>query len=101
MSARPPSIPDVTHSELLRGLALDQANLRLWDDDVRLLNEAADMIDNSPPKELPAFLRWCGDELRKRDTMAGSFAPSVAESLRGRAIIIEHVLSLRAKDGES
>ncbi|WP_323162873.1 hypothetical protein [Stenotrophomonas maltophilia] len=48
------------------------------------------------PDDLPRFLRWCADELMKRDKRAGSFAPSVAASLQGRACILEAVDSRRA-----
>lgn len=47
------------------------------------------------PDELPAFLRWCADALVKRDNRAGSFALGLAESLRGRAIILEHVAAMQ------
>lgn len=51
------------------------------------------------PDELPAFLRWCADELVKRDHRAGSFAQGVADSLKGRAYILESVDAKRAQAG--
>lgn len=39
--------------------------------------------------DLPTWLRWVADELVKRDTHGGTFAPGIAQSLRGRAYVLE------------
>jgi hypothetical protein len=40
------------------------------------------------PDDLPAFLTWMADELVRRDTRPGNFAQGVAESLKGRALVL-------------
>lgn len=52
------------------------------------------------PSELPSFLRWCADELMKRDTRPGSFAQGLADSLKGRAFILDYVDRERAKESK-
>ena len=48
-----------------------------------------------PPSNLEDFLYWAGDQLEKRDQLPGTFASGVAQSLRGRAIILEIVRKSR------
>lgn len=51
-------------------------------------------------KDLPTWLRWVADELEKRDTAGGTFAPGIAQSLRGRAYVLSLVADKReAVDG--
>lgn len=48
-----------------------------------------------PPTGLEDFLFWAAGELEKRDQLAGNFSAGVAQSLRGRALILEHVRKSR------
>lgn len=47
-----------------------------------------EVMTGAVPDELPEFLEWVASQLLLRDTKAGTFAPGVASSLKGRAYIL-------------
>lgn len=48
-----------------------------------------------PPDDLPEFLDWVADQIVARDQVAGNFTHGLAESIKGRALILRHVVRHR------